>query len=224
MDRSVTFRCKRCGHAFRKRVDNVVRSGRAICRDCSSSPDPVAERRVVQSSEAAMAKLLNEGVVRTYRVIRNRKVSAAELASVHKTSKRALRWDITVEAKVGAPDHQGGIQTQLVHIELDGWQHFRFSALWHKGSESIYHRSMECDKIKNSVVRASTMSHYGNRFKRVSLIRVALVRPKKTAIDEAIAAIESFLRHEFVGTEEDVGNAQGIEICNVKFHPAIMYE
>lgn len=246
IDKAITFVCTRCRSAFRKRVDNTVRSGRAICRDCSTSPDSNSERRVVQSTEAVMSKLREQGKVLTYRIIRNRKVSVSELVSVRKTSSssspnRRLRWDITVEAKVGIANEGNGLQTQLAHIELDGWQHFRFSALWHKGSRNVYNRNVECDRIKDSIVRKSTTSRYGARFKRVALLRAALVRPlpsqsdgnerwhrrdTKRAVDEAIEAIEPFLTREFGGLVDvhaaAVAGGSG-DSGNLQLHPPEAY-
>merc|ERR1711977_201031 len=251
IDKAITFVCTRCRSAFRKRVDNTVRSGRAVCRDCSTSPDSNSERRVVQCAEAVMSKLREQGKVVTYSVIRNRKVSVSELASVREkssssSSNRRLRWDITVEAKVGVADQGNGLQTQLAHIELDGWQHFRFSALWHKGSRNVYNRNVECDRIKDSIVRKSTTSRYGARFKRVALLRAALVRPlpsqydgeeherrlrnrrdTKRAVEEAIEAIEPFLRREFGGGLVDVHAAAVAggsgDSGNLQLHPPEAY-
>ena len=156
---------------------DTVRPGRTICRGCSASPESIAEKRAMQRVGAVMAQLQAQSVVRSYNIIKNRKLSVAELASVGKVSKAPLRWDITVLAKVGAADDNEGLQTQLVHIELDGRQHFRFSKLWHKENQAVYRRSLDCDNIKDNIVLRSATSRYGKRFKRVSLLRVALVKP-----------------------------------------------
>lgn len=236
IDRAITFQCTRCRTLFRKRVDNVVRSGRAICRGCSASPESVAEQRAMQRTEIVMGRLKAQGAVQSYTITKNRKVSVAELASVGKVAaKSPLRWDITVVAKVGAADEVGGLQTQLVHIELDGWQHFRFSKLWHKDSKATYNRSLECDRTKDAIVCNSTTSRYGQRFRRISLLRAALVKPKlsqqerhgkhrhkrqsrrdkRHAVNEAINAIEPFLINEFNRTEH-IGD-------NLQLHPPEAY-
>lgn len=232
VDRAITFICVRCKKTFRRRVDNVVRSGKVVCRGCSTSPDSLAELVVVKRIKILMQKLCDQGVVRSYEVIRNRKVSVAELASVKQVSKKPLRWDITVVSKVGATDYVQGMRTQLVHIELDGRQHFCFSALWHKGSQEVYRRSITQDRIKDDIVRNSTSSGYGARFKRVSLLRVALVRPlskhqenkhrclrqrkqdTKLAIKEAADVSEQFLIQELTDPQEG---------HNVKLHPPGVY-
>ena len=213
LDRTTTFRCRRCNAAFRKRADGnaVVRPDRAVCRGCSSSPDARAELKVARRAEEVMARLQSQGAVRGYTVLRNSKVTGAELASVeahHALPERPLRWDVTVVAKVGATDQPEGLQTQLAHIELDGWQHFRFSS--HGKSQEAFCRSAAHDRIKDAVVRRSGTSRYGARFRRVSLLRAALVRPHhrsrdrrqqgrdtRRAIGEAVAAVEPFLTREF---------------------------
>lgn len=230
---ATTFRCTRCKGTYRKRVDNVeVRSDKHLCRCCSMSPDSMAEQLITRRTRATMSLLQTQGFVRSYNVVRNKKLSVAELSSVDEISKHPLYWDITVVAKLGKADKIDGMQTQLVHIELDGWQHFRFSSLWHKGMQKMHLRSIAQDHIKDSIIQKSTSSSYGARFKRVSMLRVALVRPTwkdhergcrskrqrgrhiKGVIQEASDEANRFLMQEFTAPQEGQ---------NLRVYPAETY-
>lgn len=218
VDRCITFVCVDCQRLFRKRVDNVVRSGRARCRTCSPCPDSTNEKKLMQALEAVLCSLRAQGNVCSYTISRNAIISKAELASVPlkpTLTVRPLRWDITIVAKLRYDTDCGSIHTQKIHLELDGPQHFRFSQLWHKKSHAVYERSKEQDGIKNAIVEASRVSSYGRRFRRVSLLRMA-VSGKLSALDLARACdfVESELCHN------------AIVACgsnNVNFYPPSMY-
>lgn len=171
--RLITFVCKECHRLFRKRADNVVRSGRALCRNCSACPDSKQEQQVVQTLTATMESLRTEGVVCSYNIKRNLMVSKAELFSVPSSRtlcRRPLKWDITIIAKIRSANERS-IHTQKIHIELDGVQHFRFSKLWH-GSNAVFLRAKQQDSVKDSIVERAQFSSYGKRFKRISLLRL----------------------------------------------------
>jgi len=197
----VTFVCTRCRHAFRKRKDghnnNTACYMRGVCRTCSTDPDEEAERRVVHHVKAVMSQLMDQGKVSSYTVMTKCKVSKAELASVHEAEtslsppespftlqtdnngsssnkSHNMHWCITVTAKIGTASESKGLQTQLVHIELDGWK--SFSSQRRNDGQKLFQRIVHHNQIKERIVQKSTTSRYGERFKRVSLFRVSLVR------------------------------------------------
>lgn len=234
VDRPILFNCDTCASVFRKRVDNVVTLGRATCRECSASPDSRFERVVFSRTEAAMRRVQQQNEagryvdVISFSVRRNTKLTKAEVASVPVqnglfVASRPLRWDITVTAKVRdtVQDDDGICRsvtcTQLLHIELDGVQHFRFSPLWHRNNRQAYLRSKEQDRVKTAVANASASSRYGRRFRRVSLLRLAMHRRCQENGDSErnlLGVIDDFVERQLMKqSSED----------RVVFHPADAY-